>query len=171
MRRSVSSSHETLRRELKIRRGDSGVFWRTSRCFIWWWNTVSNAWYYFSKKKMILEGEIKDAKKWAVFHLISKNSLNIIFFCIFFMNYWWVWEILTKSWRLVIKCQWNALWLLPPSSVQLCVSLKFPAPVRVYPATDILYKVYGSRFVISLYVFKSCFISMKFRTSGSFAFM
>ena len=30
--------------------------------FIWWWNTVSNAWYYFSNK-MILAGEIKDAKK------------------------------------------------------------------------------------------------------------
>ena len=28
---------------------------------IWWLNTVSNAWYYFSNK-LILEGEIKDAK-------------------------------------------------------------------------------------------------------------
>ena len=37
------------------------IFWRTSMCFIWWWNTLSNAWYYFSNK-MILEGEIKDAK-------------------------------------------------------------------------------------------------------------
>ena len=34
---------------------------RISRCFVWWWNTVSNAWYYFSNK-MIFEGEIKDAK-------------------------------------------------------------------------------------------------------------
>ena len=60
MRCSVSSPDETLRRELKIRRA-AEYFWRTSRCFIWWWNTVSNAWYYFSNK-MILEGEIKDAK-------------------------------------------------------------------------------------------------------------
>ena len=34
-------------------------FWRTSRGFIWWWNTVSNAWYYFSNKT-VLAGEIKD---------------------------------------------------------------------------------------------------------------
>ena len=61
-------------------------FWLTSRCFVWWWNTVSNARYYFSNKT-ILEGQIKDTKKWAVFHLISKHSLNINFLCIFFMNY------------------------------------------------------------------------------------
>ena len=60
MRRSVSSPDETPRRELKIWCA-AEYFWRTSRCFIWWWNTVSNAWYYFSNK-MILEGEIKDAK-------------------------------------------------------------------------------------------------------------
>ena len=51
---------ETLRRELKIRLA-AEYFWRNSRCFIWWWNTVSNAWYYFSNK-MILEIGIKDAK-------------------------------------------------------------------------------------------------------------
>ena len=28
--------------------------------FIWWWNTVSNVWYFFSNK-IIFEGEIKDA--------------------------------------------------------------------------------------------------------------
>jgi len=78
-----SSPDETLRRELK-KWCVVEYFWRTSRCFIWWWNTVSNAWYYFSKK-IILEGEIKDIK-WAVFHLISKHSLNFNFPCIFFMN-------------------------------------------------------------------------------------
>ena len=51
----------------------------------------SNAWYYFSNK-MILEGEIKGTK-WAVFHLISKHSLNFNFPCIFLMNnYQWVWK-------------------------------------------------------------------------------
>ena len=60
MRRSVSSLDETLRRECKIRHA-AEYFWWTSRCFIWWWNTVSNAWCYFSNK-MILEGEIKEAK-------------------------------------------------------------------------------------------------------------
>ena len=59
MRRSVSSPDETPRRELKIRRA-AEYFWRTSRCFIWWWNTVSNVWYFFSNK-IIFEGEIKDA--------------------------------------------------------------------------------------------------------------
>ena len=59
MRCSVSLPDETPRRELKIRRA-AEYFWRTSRCFIWWWNTVSNVWYFFSNK-IIFEGEIKDA--------------------------------------------------------------------------------------------------------------
>ena len=101
MRRSVSSPDETLRRELKIRRA-AEYFWRTSRCFIWWWNDVSNAWYYFSNK-MTLEGEIKDVKI-AVFHLISKHSLNINFLCISFMNYHWVWEVcIIFSWFWIIQ--------------------------------------------------------------------
>ena len=37
------------------------IFWRTSMSFIWWWNTLSNAWYYFSNK-LILGGELKDDK-------------------------------------------------------------------------------------------------------------
>ena len=86
MRRSVSSPDETPRRELKIRRA-AEYFWRTSRCFIWWWNTVSNAWYYFSNK-MILEGEIKDAKLSSFSSDFQMHSLNILnFLCIFFMNY------------------------------------------------------------------------------------
>ena len=32
----------------------------------------------------------------AAFHLISQHSLNINFLCIFFMNYWWVWEVTVK---------------------------------------------------------------------------
>ena len=60
IRHSVSSPDETPRRELKIRRA-AEYFWRTSRCFIYWWNTVSNVWYFFSNK-IIFEGEIKDAK-------------------------------------------------------------------------------------------------------------
>ena len=49
MRRIVSPPHETLRRELKIRRA-AEYFWLTSKCFIWWRNTVC------------LEWEIKNAK-------------------------------------------------------------------------------------------------------------
>ena len=60
MRCNVSSPDETLRRELTVWRA-AEYFWQTLRYFIWWWNTVSNAWYYFSNK-MILQGEIKDAK-------------------------------------------------------------------------------------------------------------
>ena len=60
MRRSVSSPDETTRRELKIRRATEN-FLRTSRRFIWWWNTVSNGWYYLSNK-MILEGDINYAQ-------------------------------------------------------------------------------------------------------------
>ena len=60
MRRSVSSADETLRRGLKMRRA-AEYFWPTSRSFIWWWNTVPNAWYYVSDN-IIFEGEIKDAK-------------------------------------------------------------------------------------------------------------
>ena len=47
--------------------------------------TLSNAWYYLSNK-MILEGEIKDAKMTSFssdFHTLS----NINFLCIFYMNY------------------------------------------------------------------------------------
>ena len=87
MRCSVSSRDETPRRELKIRRA-AEYFWRRSRCFNWWWSTVSNAWYYSSNKR-ILEGEVKDAKLSSL-HLISKHSLNINFLCIFFMNYQWL---------------------------------------------------------------------------------
>ena len=68
MRRSVFSPDETLRRELKIQHA-AEYFWRTSSCFIWWWNTVSNVWYYFSNK-MILEEKLR-TQKWAVFHLIK----------------------------------------------------------------------------------------------------
>ena len=49
-----------VNKDLPIRRV-AEYFWRISRCFIWWWNTVSNAWHYLSNK-MILELEIKDAK-------------------------------------------------------------------------------------------------------------
>ena len=45
---------------MKIRRV-AEYFWRIPRCFLWWWNTVSNPWYYFLNK-IILEGEIKDVK-------------------------------------------------------------------------------------------------------------
>ena len=40
---------------------------------------------------MTLPGEIKGAG------MISKHSLNINFLCIFFTNYWWVWEPLLQS--------------------------------------------------------------------------
>ena len=84
MRRSVSSPHKRLRRELKKWRAEE-YFWRTSRCFIWWWNTVSNAWYYFSNKT-ILEGQIKDAKM-SSFPSVFQTLININFLCIFFINY------------------------------------------------------------------------------------
>ena len=45
---------------------------------------------------MILEGEIKDAK-WAVSHPVSKHSL-INFLSVFFMNYYWVWEVIQTVW-------------------------------------------------------------------------
>ena len=56
MRSSVSSPDETQRRELKIQHTVEYFSW-TLRCFICWWNAVSNAWYYTSNK-MILQGEI-----------------------------------------------------------------------------------------------------------------
>ena len=77
MRPSVSSPDETLRIELKIQ-GTAEYFWQTSRCSSQWWNTVLNAWYYFSNK-MILEGEIKDAITSSFssdFQTLSPNSIN-----------------------------------------------------------------------------------------------
>ena len=85
MRRSVSSPDEILRRELKIQHAVE-YFWRTSRCFIWWWITVSNAWYYFSNE-LILEGEIKDAKMSSFSSDLQTLIKRLNFLCIFFMNY------------------------------------------------------------------------------------
>ena len=48
-------------------------------------------WFYQKKLRM---------QKWAVFHLISKHLLNIDSLCIFFMNYWWVWEVWSR-------CKWT----------------------------------------------------------------
>ena len=48
-------------------------------------STVLNAWYYFSNK-IILEGEIKDAKM-SSFSSDFKTLININFLYIFFMNY------------------------------------------------------------------------------------
>ena len=87
MRNTFSSQDKILRRELKIRLAVDYVR-RTSRCLILWWNSVSNVWYWFSNK-MILKGEIQD-KKWRVFHLISKHSLNFKFLC---MSSWIINEL------------------------------------------------------------------------------
>ena len=69
---AVSSPDEILRREL--------------RCFIWWWNTVSNPWYYFSNK-MILEREIKDAKMRS-FSSDFQPSLNVNNFLSIVFSLW-----------------------------------------------------------------------------------
>ena len=44
IRHSVSSPNETARSSSKTLRCAS-YFQLSSRCFIWWWNTVSHAWY------------------------------------------------------------------------------------------------------------------------------
>ena len=46
MRRCALSPDQTPRRESKIQSAVE-FFLLTSRCFIWWWNTVLNAWCYF----------------------------------------------------------------------------------------------------------------------------
>ena len=83
---SVSSPDETLRRELKIWRATE-YFWQTLRCFIWWWNTKSNAWYYYSNK-MILDGEINNVKTSS----FSSDWLlvNILMFKISFVFSLWI---------------------------------------------------------------------------------
>ena len=89
MRRSVSSPYETLRRELKTRRAAEyfdelrGVSSGDETLFAMLDITSQTKW--FEKEKLRI-------KKWAAFHLISEHSLNINFLCIFFTNYWWVWE-------------------------------------------------------------------------------
>ena len=71
MRRSVSSPEETLTRELRIRRAADKL-----QVFIW---------YYFSNK-MILEGEINDAKMGS-FSSDFQTLIKHLTFFIFFMNY------------------------------------------------------------------------------------
>ena len=68
--RGVSSREETLRRKLDI--------------------TSQTKWVYTEKLKM---------QKWAVFHLISKHSLNINFLSIFFMNCY-EFEKQVKNWTM-----------------------------------------------------------------------
>ena len=82
MRRSVSLPEETLTRELRIRRA-AEYFWQTS-CVLSG-DTVSNAFYYFSNK-MILEGEINDAKM-SSFSSDFQTLIKHLTFCIFFINY------------------------------------------------------------------------------------
>ena len=135
MRCSVSSLDETLRRELKIRRAAA---WRTSRCFFWRSNTMSNAWYYFSNKK-ILDREIKDVKMSSFssdyqtlpiyFLAPATQAIDFNFLCIFFTNYRWVWEqgfnkalcsmtlcanhfpiLSARTWTNLLG--WNRCWLL-----------------------------------------------------------
>ena len=60
MRRSVLSPMKQWEDSWKYDAQQS-IFDELRGVFIWWWNTVSNAWYYCSNK-MILEVEIKDAK-------------------------------------------------------------------------------------------------------------
>ena len=88
MRPSVSSPDETLRIELKIQ-GAAQYFSQTSRCFIQWWNTVLNAWNYFANK-MILEGEIKDAKTSSFssdFQTLSPNSINSMIYTLVYEQF------------------------------------------------------------------------------------
>ena len=72
MRRSVSSPDETPRREFKIRRA-AEYFFDDVRGASSGDETLSNAWYYFSNK-MILEGEIKDAKMHEQFFIWFSNT-------------------------------------------------------------------------------------------------
>ena len=51
-------------------------------------------WFYKEKLRM---------QKWAVFHLISKHSLNINFLCIIFLNYSWVWEGVLKHYFFLME--------------------------------------------------------------------
>ena len=89
---SVSSPDKTLRRELHWKydarrsifdglRGVSSGDETLCRMF-----DITSQTKWFQKKKLRMQ-------KWAVFHLISRHSLNINFLCIFFMNYYWVWDL------------------------------------------------------------------------------
>ena len=91
------------RREMKIRRAAA---WRASRCSFWRWNTMSNALYYFSNK-MILPGEIKDAKM-SSFTSDFQTHIKHSFPSYFFKSYWWFWEIQKRvlswyKWRTSMK--------------------------------------------------------------------
>ena len=55
-------------------------------------------------------------QKRAVFHLISKHSLNINFLCISFMNYWWVWEVWSR-------CEWTVRFFLCETEYQVMEKL------------------------------------------------
>ena len=89
MRCGVSSPDETLKKRVE-NMTCRGVFLMNLRCFIWW--TLCWMLDITSPTKWRLKKEKLRMQKWGVFHLISKHSLNNYFLCIFFINYWWVWE-------------------------------------------------------------------------------
>ena len=91
----------TEKRVENVRRAAEYSWWTLRYCSIYWWNTVSNAWYYFSNKK-ILDREIKDVKMSSFssdyqtlpiyFLAPATQAIDFNFLCIFFTNYRWVWE-------------------------------------------------------------------------------
>ena len=127
---------KTEKRVENTTRRRSGVFLTNQRCFIWWWNIVSQClilllkhWKWLYKKKSRMQ-------KWAVFHLISKHSLNINFLCIFFLTYQWVWEynrncdifcILPGITVRSVAIQW---WETNSSSSATCLGIEFTLLMR-----------------------------------------
>ena len=91
----------TEKRVENVRRAAEYSWWTLRYCFIYWWNIVSNAWYYFSNKK-ILDREIKNVKLSSFssdyqtlpiyFLAPATQAIDFNFLCIFFTNYRWVWE-------------------------------------------------------------------------------
>ena len=128
----------TEKRVENVRRAAEYSWWTLRYCFIYWWNTVSNAWYYFSNKK-ILDREIKDVKMSSFssdyqtlpiyFRAPATQAIDFNFLCIFFTNYRWVWEqgfnkalcsmtlcanhfpiLSARTWTNLLG--WNRCWLL-----------------------------------------------------------
>ena len=97
-------------------------FWRTSRCFIWWWNTGSNVWYFFSNK-ITFEGEIKDAKMSS----FSSDIQTLIKHLISFEFSLWIINEFEKYYFEVFDNGWNT-----PSSVR-CITVQcYVGIIRIF---------------------------------------
>ena len=91
IRHSVSSPDETPRSSWKILRCAS-YFQLSSRCFIWWWNTVSHVWYITSSMRRSVSSPDETPRKGLKIRR-AEDCFSRISRCFI----WW-WNTVSNAW-------------------------------------------------------------------------